>query len=60
MLARHTIQHTIEGVIEVYGEVAAERGMQRAPFDDPALYGGPESIGSLGLMPSDVLFSESQ
>jgi glycosyltransferase involved in cell wall biosynthesis len=60
MLERHTIQHTIDGVIEAYREVAAERGMERAPFDDPGLRGGPESIGPLGLMPSDVLFTESQ
>jgi glycosyltransferase involved in cell wall biosynthesis len=60
MLERHTIQHTIDGVIEAYREVAAERGMERAPFDDPGLRGGPESIGPLGLMPSDVLFTESR
>ena len=59
MLERHTIQHTIEGVIEAYGEVAAERGLRRrAPFDDPGRRGGPESIGPLGLMPSDALFAQ--
>jgi glycosyltransferase involved in cell wall biosynthesis len=57
MLERHTIQHTIDGVIDVYREVAAERGLRRAPFDDPAAHGEPESVGPLGLMPSDVLFS---
>jgi glycosyltransferase involved in cell wall biosynthesis len=58
MLERHTIQHTIDGVIEAYREVAAERGLRRAPLDEPVPRGGPESIGPLGLMPSDVLFTE--
>jgi glycosyltransferase involved in cell wall biosynthesis len=58
MLERHTIQHTIDGVIEVYREVAAERGLRRAPFDDTGPR-GPDSIGPLGLMPSDVLFTQS-
>jgi glycosyltransferase involved in cell wall biosynthesis len=60
MLERHTIQHTIDGVIEAYREVAVERGLRRAPLDDPGPRGGPESIGPLGLMPSDVLFTESR
>ena len=60
MLERHTIQHTIDGVIEVYREVAAERGLRRAPFDDSGPGGGPESVGPLGLMPSDVLFTQSR
>jgi glycosyltransferase involved in cell wall biosynthesis len=58
MLERHTIQHTIDGVVEAYREVAAERGLTRAPFDAPR----PDDLnelGSLGLMPSDVLFTES-
>jgi len=56
VLENHTIQRTIDGVIEAYHEVAAERGLARAPFDGPA---AEDSIGSLGLMPSDVLFTES-
>jgi glycosyltransferase involved in cell wall biosynthesis len=60
MLERHTIQHTIDGVIEVYREVAAERGLRRTPFDEPGAPAAPESIGPLGLMPADVLFTESQ
>jgi glycosyltransferase involved in cell wall biosynthesis len=56
MLEHHTIQHTIDGVIDVYREVAAERGLQRAPLDGR---GVQESLGPLGLMPSDVLFAES-
>jgi glycosyltransferase involved in cell wall biosynthesis len=58
MLERHTIQHTIHGVIDAYGELAAEGGMRRAPFGDPGAPDGPESIGPLGLMPRDVLFTE--
>jgi glycosyltransferase involved in cell wall biosynthesis len=60
MIERHTIQHTIDAVIEAYREVAAERGLRRAPFDEAGPHGVPESIGPLGLMPSDVLFTESQ
>jgi glycosyltransferase involved in cell wall biosynthesis len=60
MLERHTIQHTINGVIEAYREVAVERGLQREPFVGAGQREGPESIGPLGLMPSDVLFAESQ
>jgi glycosyltransferase involved in cell wall biosynthesis len=55
MLERHTIQHTIDGVIDVYRELAAERGVVRPPLaashDEP-------SLGPIGLMPSDVLFVE--
>jgi glycosyltransferase involved in cell wall biosynthesis len=56
VLERHTIQRTIDGVVEAYREVAVERGLPRAPFDSPAV---KESVGSLGLMPSDVLFTGS-
>jgi glycosyltransferase involved in cell wall biosynthesis len=60
MLERHTIQHTVDGVIEAYREVAAERGLRRAPFEEARPSGGPETIGALGLMPSDVLFTQSR
>jgi glycosyltransferase involved in cell wall biosynthesis len=60
MLERHTIQHTIHGVVEAYRELAAERGLRRAPFDSPVSREGPETIGPLGLMPSDVLFTQSR
>jgi hypothetical protein len=60
MLESHTIQHTIDGVIEVYREVADERGLRRAPFDRPGAPGSEEGVGPLGLMPSDVLFTESR
>jgi glycosyltransferase involved in cell wall biosynthesis len=56
VLEHHTVQQTIDGVIEAYREVAAERGLTRAPFDAPV---PRDSLGSLGLMPSDVLFTES-
>jgi glycosyltransferase involved in cell wall biosynthesis len=59
MLERHTIQHTIDGVIDAYRELAAERGLTRPPLDAPAPTEFADSLGSLGLMPSDVLFSES-
>jgi hypothetical protein len=57
MLERHTIQRTIDGVIDVYREVAAERGIERPPFDKPGARRVEESLGPLGLMPSDVLFT---
>jgi glycosyltransferase involved in cell wall biosynthesis len=57
MLERHTIQRTIDGVIDVYREVAAERGIERPPFDEPGARRVEESLGPLGLMPSDVLFT---
>jgi hypothetical protein len=60
MLERHTIQHTIDGVIDVYREVAEERGLRRAPFDEPGVPAAQEGIGPLGLMPADVLFTESR
>jgi glycosyltransferase involved in cell wall biosynthesis len=60
MLERHTIQHTIDGVVDVYREVAEERGLRRPPFDGAAPGGSQESIGPLGLMPADVLFTESR
>jgi glycosyltransferase involved in cell wall biosynthesis len=58
MLERHTIQHTIRGVIDAYDELAAERGLRRPPFDEPPRSRSAESLGSLGLMPSDVLFTQ--
>jgi hypothetical protein len=60
MLEHHTIQHTIDGVVEVYRQVAAERGITRAPLDRPAVADRGETVGSLGLMPSDVLFAASE
>jgi glycosyltransferase involved in cell wall biosynthesis len=57
MLERHTIQRTIDGVIDVYREVAEERGLVRPPFDKPGAHRLEESLGPLGLMPSDVLFT---
>jgi glycosyltransferase involved in cell wall biosynthesis len=57
MLERHTIQRTIDGVIDVYREVAEERGLVRPPFDEPGVHRFEESLGPLGLMPSDVLFT---
>lgn len=54
MRERHTIQRTVDDAIEVYRAAAAERGLTGAPLDE-----APESappLGSLGLMPSDVLF----
>jgi glycosyltransferase involved in cell wall biosynthesis len=60
MLERHTIQHTIAGVIDAYRELAAERGLRRPPFSRPAPDRSAESLGSLGLVPSDVLFAESR
>jgi glycosyltransferase involved in cell wall biosynthesis len=59
MLEHHTIQHTIEGIIDVYQEVAAERGLRRPPFDGSRSRVTAESIGPLGLMPKDVLFVDS-
>jgi glycosyltransferase involved in cell wall biosynthesis len=56
MLEQHTIQHTIDGVIEVYRELAEERGLRRPPFDDASGLRRSERLGSLGLMPSDALF----
>ncbi len=60
MLAGHTIQHTIEGVIEAYREVAEERGLERPPFGGPSAGPPQDRLGPLGLMPSDVLFTESE
>jgi glycosyltransferase involved in cell wall biosynthesis len=59
MLERHTIQHTISGVIDAYRQLAAERGVRRPPLDEVAPPCPPDRIGSLGLMPSDVLFTDS-
>jgi glycosyltransferase involved in cell wall biosynthesis len=56
MLERHTIQHTIEGVVDAYSELAKERNIRRPPFDGRPLERDPSDIGSLGLMPEDVLF----
>ena len=57
MLEGHTIQHTIDGVIAAYRELAEERGLRRPPFDrDP----DAPTVGSLGLMPRDVLFADSR
>jgi hypothetical protein len=58
MLERHTIQHTIGGVIDSYRELAAERGLRRPPLEERAPTRSAESLGSLGLMPSDALFTE--
>jgi glycosyltransferase involved in cell wall biosynthesis len=60
MLAGHTIQHTIEDVIDVYREVSEERGIVRPPLDEPRPPAAEESLGSLGLMPRDVLFTRSE
>jgi glycosyltransferase involved in cell wall biosynthesis len=60
MLEHHTIQRTIDEVIEVYRELAAERGLTRAPLDRNGAPGHRRSVGSLGLMPSDVLFAASE
>jgi glycosyltransferase involved in cell wall biosynthesis len=60
MLERHTIQHTIGGVVDAYRELAAERGLRRPPLDEPASDQSAVSLGPLGLMPSDVLFTESR
>jgi glycosyltransferase involved in cell wall biosynthesis len=60
MLERHTIQHTISGVVHAYRELAAERGLTRPPFDKPPATRSADGVGPLGLMPSDVLFAESR
>jgi glycosyltransferase involved in cell wall biosynthesis len=59
MLAGHTIQHTIEGVIDVYREMAEERGLARPPFDGRPAREPEESVGPIGLMASDVMYTES-
>jgi glycosyltransferase involved in cell wall biosynthesis len=57
MLERNTIQRTIEGVVEVYREVARERSLHRPPLNGGAASAPVDDGGAgLGLMPRDVLF----
>jgi glycosyltransferase involved in cell wall biosynthesis len=57
MLERHTIQRTIEGVVQVYGEVARTKGITRPPLDGSPSLGADHDAG-LGLMPRHVLFGD--
>jgi glycosyltransferase involved in cell wall biosynthesis len=59
MLERHTIQHTIAGVVDVYREMAEQRGVRRPPFNRAGSHRAADDDASLGLMPSDALFVDS-
>jgi len=57
MLERNTIQRTIDGVVEVYREVAKERSLTRPPLNGKsASPQGVDRSAGIGLMPHDVLF----
>jgi glycosyltransferase involved in cell wall biosynthesis len=59
MLRRHTVQHTVAGVADVIGELAAERGVIAPPVKpDGSLTSAPSDDG-LGLTARDVVFAQS-
>jgi glycosyltransferase involved in cell wall biosynthesis len=56
VLERHTIQRTIDGVIDVYLEVARERSLRWPALDGAAR---DQRSAGFGLMPADVLFTDA-
>jgi glycosyltransferase involved in cell wall biosynthesis len=59
MLERHTIQRTIDGVVEVYREIARQRGLRRPPLNGTTPPPPREERDApIGLMPRDVLFRD--
>ena len=60
MLERHTIQRTIDGVVDAYREVARERALPWPPHDAEPPDGDAQRNAGFGLMPGDVLFTDAR
>ncbi len=61
MLRKHTIQQTTDGVVDVYADIARRKGINAPPLLAAGRVPPPgDAEASLGLMPSDVLFSDPQ
>jgi glycosyltransferase involved in cell wall biosynthesis len=58
MLERHTIHRTIDGVEQVYREIATAKGLLRPPLQHRRHRDGALTEEPLGLMPRHVLFTE--